>query len=1248
MLTIPRLVALALAVSFAAAPAVSAQSSWPMRQRDIHNTGRSDFVVPPSRLNSGLFSAIAWQTPTPGNPNDGSFSAGQLVYFDGAGPGGADLIVGSYHWPKGVQGMNRRTGQIYWSTNPAGGESIGANTAAFSLNGGTVYITNDATPAPLMAFSAAMGPGAFWSNAGSTDVDPGSWSPKVLPNGRVITSNWCDSSLAFTDNGSTLTRVLRAQDTCSCYPSAAAYQDGGLLRLFVASRCGFITCYDAGTGAQLWRTPVGTGTDAAITVDPASGNLFVGLGGDDISVAGLNRLGQAIWAGGVARPVFDWIDGVNERQRAQSAGALSHDGLTYYFQTVSQAGDGRLYAVNTSDGSVKWSYPTLSRGGEMQASSPIVTPNGVIFVGNNEGRRYFVIRDDGVAPTLIATFDNATGGARNGVASASATLAADGFLYLPVRTTWVYPYSGGPTPTGAAAHVFAAFDLRANPLILLPSPPSLRAFAGNASVRLSWQPVSVDPLAFAHYAVYRETAPFTTVLGRTPIATIPTMSQGQFTDTTAQNGVRYHYAVTTVAIGGGERQEVSSLGPRTPRDESDLQVVAIRRTPEFPRYDPQYTFYTVTEPGGFGPYHFTAATGLGSGQTGATQRWPNIGQPVTYTVTIRNRGTNPWTTGISGRWLVDGLQISTPSSGVTLAPGQSVTFALPQTWDGASHDVRFELLGSDARAGNNALTVNSKSVAFLSYIDQTYAENFREETPSYPHPYSDDMIDWVNNNMRRFNELFAAGGGGGGGGTAKRVHFGVLEMLDDAAPDPAVPTINYAVFPFRYRSTDGTIRLSGYYHPDDDIDYGLLHEMGHQLGLIDIYQFDMAPDNNQVNATGYTAVDCLMRGVSPFLSANSTGAMTHWLDKAHGYFGQYMYSLPSSVRMRFLGAGGGPLAGATVRVYQKVERPNVGPVITNQVKFSGTTDAQGYWTLPNVALDHSLVPTTFAGDSLPDNPFGYLAVVGTNGLLLFEVVHNGFTDYCWLDALECNVDYWAGQTGVQTHTRTLALGGTVQIWPPRDMAELNASSWQTWAAGASASATDDTARRVVGAGSVRFNTDGGFDTYARYPGGLASWDLSAVQQLRFWAYAENPNFAFQEHSPWVRLRTVGGLIDLKPTSDVLNSAIGHWVEFAVPLAGSALWERTITGSPTLTNVNSFEIHADTWGGGFTVWYDGVRFSPQPCAADFNNSGTVSVQDIFDFLAAYFASDSRADVNASGAVTVQDIFDYLLVYFAGCS
>lgn len=54
-----------------------------------------------------------------------------------------------------------------------------------------------------------------------------------------------------------------------------------------------------------------------------------------------------------------------------------------------------------------------------------------------------------------------------------------------------------------------------------------------------------------------------------------------------------------------------------------------------------------------------------------------------------------------------------------------------------------------------------------------------------------------------------------------------------------------------------------------------------------------------------------------------------------------------------------------------------------------------------------------------------------------------------------------------------------------------------------------------------------------------------------------------------------------------------------------------------------------------------------CQADFNCSGAVTVQDIFDFLTAWFASDPRADVNASGSITVQDVFDFLSAWFAGC-
>ena len=54
----------------------------------------------------------------------------------------------------------------------------------------------------------------------------------------------------------------------------------------------------------------------------------------------------------------------------------------------------------------------------------------------------------------------------------------------------------------------------------------------------------------------------------------------------------------------------------------------------------------------------------------------------------------------------------------------------------------------------------------------------------------------------------------------------------------------------------------------------------------------------------------------------------------------------------------------------------------------------------------------------------------------------------------------------------------------------------------------------------------------------------------------------------------------------------------------------------------------------------------PCPQDFNENGLVSVQDIFDFLAAYFGNDCRADFNNTNGISVQDIFDFLAAYFTG--
>jgi hypothetical protein len=54
-----------------------------------------------------------------------------------------------------------------------------------------------------------------------------------------------------------------------------------------------------------------------------------------------------------------------------------------------------------------------------------------------------------------------------------------------------------------------------------------------------------------------------------------------------------------------------------------------------------------------------------------------------------------------------------------------------------------------------------------------------------------------------------------------------------------------------------------------------------------------------------------------------------------------------------------------------------------------------------------------------------------------------------------------------------------------------------------------------------------------------------------------------------------------------------------------------------------------------------------CAVDFNCSGSLSVQDIFDFLNAWFSGAPEADFDGLNGLQVQDIFDFLNAWFAGC-
>jgi parallel beta-helix repeat protein len=1181
-------------------------SAWPVKQADIWNTGRADYVVPSERLNDTFFDVFLWQQRTPDSPLDGGLSSTSMPFYDGVGPGGADLVVGGYHWPKGVQGMDRQTGELFWFGNPGGGELIGFNTPAFSNDGTVVYVTNDATAHPAMAFTAATGPADYWHNGSDPQAGlVGAFSPSVSPDGRIFLHEWCGRPRGLTDFGDRLELTWSAETNAdACLNNPTFYVDQGQLRVVSPGRSGWVRAHDgaAASGAQLWAVSTGLQVEADATIDPANGNIYVsGSSANDVFVVGLDKTGSPLWGSNPASQVFDGVDGQDEMQWPSATGSLSFDGGTYYFQTASPNSQGRLYAINTADGSLRWSFATASRGGEGFSSSPIVTRNGVIIVGNNFGGRYHAIHDVGTEGVLLDTLTVD----EQGNARASATLSSDGLLYLPLRTPQIVGAGGGHLPTYRVENLFTAIDLTAGATVSIHPPAGQQAVALNAAVALRWQgiPALLEP-HLSHYVVYRATQPFTSVAGMTLLATVPSGAATEYLDNTAQNGTAYYYGVTAVSTGGGEVTEIGSVGPRTPRDETDLQVVSISRQPQFPRYFPDYHYHEVTEADtGYGPYGFSSSPGLLGGQTFGDQRFPGDGDPVTYTATIRNRGTNPIQQTLSGRWLVDGSIAATVSEPVDLAPGEAAQFAFTLAWDGQPHELIFQMDSTDERLGNNQLVSDTLAVPFLTYVDRSFLETFREVwSPQYPQAATDDLLDWLNTHMARFNELFAQAG------TSKRVHYGVLELIDDDAPDPIIDPVTspYAIFPLRYRhGVDDDPRSPGYYRAEGDIDYGLLHEMAHQLGLIDLYQLDVPASANQVSGLAYQAPNGLMRTVAPFISEHSALAMEHWLHVAHGYYGQYLYNIPQTLKLRLLDYQGQPLSGAQVTMYQYAERPGQGKVISNQAKATGLTDEHGYFTLPNVDINETLVPPVATGDVLQDNPFGYVAVVGTNGVLHFRVEEDGATDYCWFDITEANVAYWKGNVTEAVFDRQLLLGMPIQTRPPDDLAEPSAGGWIAWADSATATAVYDTQRTIAGTASLKFLTDGGFDTAARYPGDYtADWDLSDAEYLALSVYAENDNSpTFQGGSPWIRLIDADGdFFQYQYThngwpADVLNEAIGRWASWQIPLEApepmpgdlDSGWRRTAHGTPDLTRIQALEFHADTWGYGFGYWLDGVGF-----------------------------------------------------------
>jgi len=666
-----------------------------------------------------------------------------------------------------------------------------------------------------------------------------------------------------------------------------------------------------------------------------------------------------------------------------------------------------------------------------------------------------------------------------------------------------------------------------------------------------------------------------------PGMTAPAKRIGFFTgDNTAlnltQEGWRLFDSAVLWAIGTGS-------------EVSDIEVLYIERTPKYDRYSVAYKTETITDTEEFIESTYRRATGLEYGQDANTKRNPEQGEQVYFIAHVKNRGNAP-VSNIPYRWILDGVEIESGIYSETAAPGENIQISIPWSWDQSRHTIEIRIdAQNDATPSNNSLIDYTDAHAFALLIWESYDRQWTERTVRYPSSKTKYFSEWLQNAAKTMNNLLDQAG------SQERIRIDYLGIVPDGTPGfseyeklsydgywPAEDGVYDTLAPIPH---DPDVRDHPEYDADLDVEFGLIHEWGHQIGLIDIYQLNLESNQNEVNGESYRSISGVMNTHEiHFFSIFSINALNSWQGKRRGYYGQYLYNIPAQNNLVFYDRHANPLTDAHISVYQKMVT-STGVRIPNSAKFSGTTDSLGTFALPNVPITPSKAPVSFIGDELHSNPFGYVDVIGRNGTFLIKIEYNGAVDYQWLDITSFNKAYFDGKTEEATYQILTDFVDPVYFSYNEDLTEKDMLYWSVSASDNAYSTIDkDYDHVLTESASIHINTQSGFEVKSEV---LISGSAVEQDSLLCQLYSVNNNLGFQNQTPWIVITCEGGEYWFKSPTTILNESRNNWLDIAIPLTGNADWSRTVVGNPDLNSIRSISVHADTWEYSFELWIDGL-------------------------------------------------------------
>jgi len=401
-----------------------ADAPWPTFRRDRRNTGRSTLPAiyqgnrPWSfRTGKGIFS-------TPVIDGDG------VVYF-----GSADHHFYAVN-PDGTLKWRFKTGELIDSAAALHRVAPGGPPAVtFASGDGVLYHlrTDDGVQTPaervLWTFDAADAPGAGYNNWWEGNVQIGfdgtlyagntNWNYYALyPDGRLKwvlptgNNNW--SVAAIGDDG---TLFWGSCDTAvyAVAPdgqprwkkrtlgfvagSAALGRDG---TVYIGSFDTQVYAFAPDSPWPKWKFKTGDHVYAspALAEDSAGNTTAVYIGSTDGRLYAIDPNGRQLWAYDAGDPI--------RSSPALGAGPNGEPDAIVYFG----CGNGRLYALNTADGSRRWSFDTTPLDTELQDrndlnSSPALGQTGV-YIGGEHGYLWYVPYDYCLHANADAPFQTAS------------------------------------------------------------------------------------------------------------------------------------------------------------------------------------------------------------------------------------------------------------------------------------------------------------------------------------------------------------------------------------------------------------------------------------------------------------------------------------------------------------------------------------------------------------------------------------------------------------------------------------------------------------------------------------------------------------------------------------------------------------------------------------------------------------------------------------------------------------------------